>query len=84
MPVDDLDTARVLAAVLHDTAVRAAVTAERALLAALEAGCSAPVGALADVVEDLDDDGPVVPAAATLRRSCYPWVPAPDSSLPVR
>jgi len=30
---------------------RAAVTAERALLAALEAGCSAPVGALAEVVE---------------------------------
>ena len=32
---------------------RAAVAAERAMLAALEAGCSAPVGALADVVEDL-------------------------------
>jgi hydroxymethylbilane synthase len=30
------------------------------MLAALEAGCSAPVGALADVVEDLDDDGRVV------------------------
>ncbi|MFT4189704.1 MAG: hydroxymethylbilane synthase [Aeromicrobium sp.] len=30
---------------------RAAVTAERALLAALEAGCTAPVGALAEVVE---------------------------------
>lgn len=30
---------------------RAAVTAERALLTALEAGCSAPVGALAEVVE---------------------------------
>ncbi|HEV7830950.1 MAG TPA: hydroxymethylbilane synthase [Pseudonocardiaceae bacterium] len=58
--VDDLDTARALAAVLNDTGVRAAVTAERALLAALEAGCSAPVGALADVVEDLGDDGRVV------------------------
>ena len=33
------------------------MTAERALLAALEAGCSAPVGALADIVSDLDDDG---------------------------
>jgi hydroxymethylbilane synthase len=32
---------------LDDPATRAAVTAERALLAALEAGCSAPVGALA-------------------------------------
>jgi hydroxymethylbilane synthase len=57
---DDLDTARALAAVLNNTRVRAAVTAERALLAALEAGCSAPVGALADVVEDLGDDGRVV------------------------
>ena len=34
---------------------RAAVTAERALLATLEAGCSAPVAALADVAEG--DDG---------------------------
>ena len=32
---------------LDDPATRAAVTAERELLAALEAGCSAPVGALA-------------------------------------
>ena len=58
--VDDPDTAHALAAVLNDTGVRAAVTAERALLAALEAGCSAPVGALADVVEDLGDDGRMV------------------------
>ncbi|QMU79517.1 hydroxymethylbilane synthase [Streptacidiphilus sp. PB12-B1b] len=36
-------------AVLDDAPTRAAVTAERALLAALEAGCSAPVGALAEV-----------------------------------
>ncbi|HEX6402888.1 MAG TPA: hydroxymethylbilane synthase [Pseudonocardiaceae bacterium] len=48
---DDLSTARALTAVLDDTSVRAAVTAERALLAALEAGCSAPIGALAEVVE---------------------------------
>jgi hydroxymethylbilane synthase len=58
--VDDLDTGRALAAVLNDTGVRAAVTAERALLAALEAGCSAPVGALAEVVENLGDDGRMV------------------------
>jgi hydroxymethylbilane synthase len=32
---------------LDDTGARAEVTAERALLAALEAGCSAPIGALA-------------------------------------
>jgi hydroxymethylbilane synthase len=37
---------------LDDHATRAAVTAERAVLAALEAGCSAPVGALA-VVDEL-------------------------------
>lgn len=35
---------------------RAAVTAERALLAALEAGCTAPVGGLAVIAEG--DDGP--------------------------
>jgi hydroxymethylbilane synthase len=38
-----------LATALDDPTTRAAVAAERALLAALEAGCSAPVGALADV-----------------------------------
>lgn len=35
---------------LDDPYTRAAVTAERTLLAALEAGCSAPVGALADLL----------------------------------
>lgn len=44
---------------LDDPDTRAAVTAERALLAALEAGCSAPVGAIAEVVESIDDDGRV-------------------------
>ncbi|WP_338699047.1 hydroxymethylbilane synthase [Streptomyces sp. Q6] len=37
---------------LDDPVTRVAVTAERALLAALEAGCSAPVGALADLLAD--------------------------------
>ncbi|MGW8380983.1 hydroxymethylbilane synthase [Streptomyces sp. ODS28] len=37
---------------LDDPFTRAAVTAERTLLAALEAGCSAPVGALADLLVD--------------------------------
>ncbi|RFU82831.1 hydroxymethylbilane synthase [Streptomyces triticagri] len=37
---------------LDDPYTRAAVTAERSLLAALEAGCSAPVGALADLLSD--------------------------------
>ncbi|HET7309934.1 MAG TPA: hydroxymethylbilane synthase [Mycobacteriales bacterium] len=40
---------------LDDLSTRAAVAAERALLAALEAGCTAPVGALADVA--IGDDG---------------------------
>ncbi|NLU64631.1 hydroxymethylbilane synthase [Rhodococcus sp. HNM0563] len=44
---------------LDDPASRAAVVAERALLAELEAGCTAPVGAIAEVVESLDDDGRV-------------------------
>jgi hydroxymethylbilane synthase len=37
---------------LDDPETRVAVTAERSLLAALEAGCSAPVGALADLLGD--------------------------------
>jgi len=42
---------------LDDPTTRACVTAERALLAELEAGCSAPVGALAEVAEgDLGDE----------------------------
>ncbi len=36
---------------VDDTRARAAVTAERVVLADLEAGCSAPVGALAEVAE---------------------------------
>jgi hydroxymethylbilane synthase len=49
-----------LAALVHDAIddprTRAAVTAERAVLAALEAGCSAPVGALAEIAEGEDGD----------------------------
>ncbi|GAC1328251.1 MAG: hydroxymethylbilane synthase [Mycobacteriales bacterium] len=52
---DDDDLLALLAA-LDDPDARSAVTAERALLAALEAGCTAPVGAYAEVVEG--DDGP--------------------------
>ena len=55
--VDDLDTEHLLGSTVDDWATRVAVTAERAMLAALEAGCNAPVAALADVVEDLDDAG---------------------------
>ena len=48
------DNAELIAelAELDDPLTRAAVTAERSLLAALEAGCSAPVGALADLLAD--------------------------------
>jgi hydroxymethylbilane synthase len=40
---------------IDDAHTRAAVTAERTVLAELEAGCSAPVGALAEIAEG--DDG---------------------------
>jgi hydroxymethylbilane synthase len=61
----DLALARTLAAALDDPHTRAAVAAERAVLATLEAGCSAPVAALADVVSDWeygpgDDEGHAV------------------------
>lgn len=52
---DDDDTAAVCRTV-DDPVSRACVEAERALLNALEAGCTAPVGALAVVGEG--DDGP--------------------------
>jgi hydroxymethylbilane synthase len=59
---------------LDDTATRAACTAERAVLRALEAGCSAPVGALADIAEG--DDG--------LELWLRAVVAAPDGSRLVR
>jgi hydroxymethylbilane synthase len=51
----DGDLAELLRSVLDDRAARCSVTAERKVLADLEAGCSAPVGALAELVEG--DDG---------------------------
>ena len=53
---EDTEIREILAG-LDDAGTRAAVTAERTLLAELEAGCTAPVGALAEVVESIDDDG---------------------------
>ena len=47
---DDADLVELLAALDHAPS-RAAVTAERALLATLEAGCSAPVAAFAELAE---------------------------------
>jgi hydroxymethylbilane synthase len=55
--VDDDETSHLLAR-LDDAETRSAVTAERSLLATLEAGCSAPVGALAEIVwGDSPNDG---------------------------
>ncbi|MDF2823359.1 MAG: hydroxymethylbilane synthase [Mycobacterium sp.] len=54
----DTDLTTTLAA-LDDVDTRVAVTAERTLLAELEAGCSAPVGAIAEVVESIDEEGHV-------------------------
>ncbi|WP_433659836.1 hydroxymethylbilane synthase [Nocardia sp. CA-128927] len=52
----DTELIEVLTA-LDDVATRASIIAERALLAELEAGCTAPIGALAEVVESIDEDG---------------------------
>ena len=54
---DDVDLVALLLA-LDDETSRTTVTAERALLRALEGGCTAPVGALAEVAEG--DDGPEI------------------------
>jgi hydroxymethylbilane synthase len=52
----NVELASEITGVLDDPGTRAAVTAERALLARLEAGCSAPVGALGEVAEGDDGD----------------------------
>lgn len=52
---DDTDLLAALAA-LDDAGTHAAVVAERAALATLEGGCTAPIGALAEVVEG--EEGP--------------------------
>lgn len=59
---------------LDDPRTRAAVEAERAVLATLEGGCSAPVGALAEVAEGDDGDEIWVRAVAL----------SPDGTLSVR
>jgi hydroxymethylbilane synthase len=61
-------------AVLDDARTRAAVTAERAVLATLEGGCAAPIGVLAEVVEGEDGDELWVRAVAL----------SPDGELSVR
>jgi hydroxymethylbilane synthase len=75
---DDART-RELLAPLEDAATRACVAAERATLAALEAGCSAPVAAYAEVAEG--DGGPGEPALELFLRAS---VTALDGSDAVR
>ncbi len=70
----DDDLAAQLREVLDDPRTRAAVAAERAVLATLEGGCSAPIGALADVVEGEDGEELWVRAIAL----------SPDGGLSVR
>ncbi|MGV9479904.1 hydroxymethylbilane synthase [Gordonia aichiensis] len=75
---DDAELVRILAE-LDDDATRAAVDAERAVLATLEAGCTAPVGAIAEVVESIDEDGRIF-AELSLRAA----VAAEDGSDVIR
>jgi hydroxymethylbilane synthase len=65
-----------LLAELDNADTRAAVTAERTLLAELEAGCSAPVGAIAEVVESIDEDGRVFEELSL--RSCVATLDGSD------
>ena len=74
--VADTDLVAALSA-LDDAPTRAAVVAERALLAELEAGCTAPVGALAEVVESLDDDGRIFDELSL--RACVAAVDGSDA-----
>ena len=75
---DDAELVRILAE-LDDPSTRAAVDAERAVLATLEAGCTAPIGALAEVVESIDSDGRIF-AELSLRAG----VAAEDGSEVIR
>jgi hydroxymethylbilane synthase len=70
---DDVELREILAR-LEDQDTRSAVTAERALLAELEAGCSAPIAALAEVAEG--DHGPEI----YLRGAVF----SPDGTYAVR
>jgi hydroxymethylbilane synthase len=52
----DTELVEAVRAAIDDPRTRAAVVAERSVLAALEAGCSAPVGAMAEIAEGEDGD----------------------------
>jgi hydroxymethylbilane synthase len=70
----DTELVALLADALDDRRSRAAVTCERVVLAELEAGCSAPVGALAEIAEGDDGEELWVRAVAM----------SPDGALAVR
>lgn len=71
----DDERVRSIVAELDDADTRAAVTAERAVLAGLQAGCAAPIGALAEVVEDVD---------GSLEISLRAFIGEPDGGLEIR
>lgn len=62
---------------LDDKNTRICVAAERGLLAELEAGCSAPVGAIADIVESIDESGHVFEELSL--RACVAALDGSDS-----
>ena len=65
-----------LLAEMDHSDTRVAVTAERVLLAELEAGCSAPVGAIAEVVESIDEEGRIFEELSL--RGCVATLDASD------
>jgi hydroxymethylbilane synthase len=82
---DDEELVGMLRIALDDSATRLCVLAERALLAALEAGCTAPVGALADLAGDLDEAGQLDQAGGEKAEIYLRGVAAaPDGSDAVR
>ena len=85
----DVGEIRAVLAELDDHATRSCVVAERALLSRLEAGCAAPVGALADVA--LGDDGDELllravvvslDGAVSIRRSASAPLGPPEPEVP--
>lgn len=76
----DRNLAELLRFVLDDAPSSVAVRAERAFLAGIEAGCTAPVGALADLLPDTKAGG--APAAGDLRLRAV--VASPDGSRVLR
>ena len=77
-----------LRAMIDHPASRAAVTAERSLLAALEAGCSAPVGAYAEFRQASPDrlqlHGVVIGVPAATRQTVGPDATAGSGPMVVR